>query len=60
MTEKPKKFVVQIKTSGRWRLSFWTHRGLPVSARAAKLALALAQYMFPEKTYRIKEVKVKK
>ena len=60
MIEKPKKFVIQVKISGRWRLSFWTRGGLPVSARAAKVALAAAQRRFPDATYRIKEAKVKK
>ena len=59
MIEKPKKFVIQIKTSGRWCPSFWDLRGLPVSARAAKVALARAQRRFPDATYRIKEAKVR-
>ena len=58
MAEKPKKFVIQIKTSGRWRPSSWTRGGLPISARAAKVALARAQRRFPDATYRIKEAKV--
>ena len=59
MIEKPKKFVIQIKTSGRWCPSFWALRGRPVSARAAKVALARAQRRFPDATYRIKEAKVR-
>ena len=59
MAEKPKKFVIQIKTSGRWRPSPWTLCGQPVSARAAKAALAKAQQRFPDEVYRIKEAKVK-
>ena len=59
MAEKPKKFVIQIKTSGRWRSSSWSLRGRPVSARAAKAALAKAQQRFPDEVYRIKEAKVK-
>ena len=60
MAEKPNKFVIQIKISGRWYPSFWARGGLPVSARAAKVALAAAQRRFPDATYRIKEAKVKK
>ena len=59
MIEKPKKFVIQIKISGRWCPSSWTLRGQPVSARAAKAALAKAQQRFPDEVYRIKEAKVK-
>jgi hypothetical protein len=59
MAEKPKKFVIQIKTSGRWRPSSWTLRGRPVSARVAKVALARAQQRFPDEAYRIKEAKVR-
>lgn len=59
MIEKLKKFVIQIKLSGRWQLSAWTRGILPVSARAAKAALAKAQQRFPDAVYRIKEAKVK-
>jgi hypothetical protein len=59
MAEKPKKFVIQIKISGRWYPSSWTLRGRPVSARGAKVALARAQRRFPDATYRIKEAKVR-
>lgn len=53
-------YVVQSKTGGRWKKTFWTRRGRPVSKPAAEKAMERAKTAFPKDEFRIakhKEVK---
>lgn len=52
-------FVIKVKKNERWKKTWWTRQGKPVTRRVAVKAMERAKDAFPDSEYRIAEYKVK-